>query len=114
MAFRGAEETLRARILELEQENAALRAEVARLGGEVPLTDPGPAPISIGTSIWSPCDSWLVGWEPESALLAYTGEARNEQYLRFLNLTRKAQVDFALAQNGARQVARFENVIWRR
>lgn len=107
MGFRGAEETLRARILELERENAALRAENQRLAGKKPISSPPPQPLRGGDPIWSPGDSWLHGWDPTSALLAYTGESRNQQYLRFLHVAERTQVSFALAENCSRYVARF-------
>jgi hypothetical protein len=112
MAFRGSEETLRARILELEEENASLRAELARLSGSTPLKDPGPAPVAIDRRMWWPGDSWLMGWDPPNALLAYTGEAGEDQYLRFLNVTKpKQSSDFLLAKGGAKCVARFDRGI---
>jgi hypothetical protein len=107
MSFRGAEETLRARILELEQENAELRAELERLGGKKPISQPPPPPLLGGEPIWSPGDSWLLGWDPASALLAYTGESRDQQYLRFLHPSEGKQVSFPLADKCARYVARF-------
>jgi hypothetical protein len=111
MAFRGAEETLRARILELEQENAELRAELERLGGKKPISHPPPPPLHGGDSIWSPGDSWLMGWDPASSLLSYTGESDNQQYLRFLDVSKNTPVSFALAANGAKHTARLATAI---
>lgn len=108
MAFRGSEETLRARILELEEENAKLRAEIARLSGATPLTDPGPAPVAVDRAMWWPGESWIMGWDPPNARLAHTGEVNDSQYLRFLGLSDpKSTTSFELAKNGAKHTVRF-------
>lgn len=107
MAFRGAEETLRARVLELEEENARLRAEVERLAGKKPISHPPPPPLKDGAPMWSPGESWLMGWDPANALFAYTGESMNQQYLRFLRVAENTNTSFALAENGAKHTARF-------
>jgi hypothetical protein len=111
MGFRGPEATLRARILELEEENARLRAEVDRLSGKTALTDAPPVPVANGVPIWSPGDSWLVGWEPSTGLLAYTGENVDDQHLRFLWLLQKRNASYELAENGARCVARLNDML---
>lgn len=107
MAFRGAEETLRARLLQLEEENAELRAELERLGGKKPISQPPPAPLRGGDAMWSPGESWLMGWAPERSLLAYTGVSGDQPYLRFLPLSQNPNVSFALAENGSKYTARF-------
>lgn len=108
MAYRSEEATLRARLEALEHENAALRAEVARLSGAVPLPGPAPAAVDLGGGIWSPGSSWLLGWIPKEQRVAYVGEARDERpCLRFFDLSRARRADHALAPDGAAHTARF-------
>lgn len=111
MAFRSAEETLRARVLELERENAELRAELARATGKVPLEDAGPDATPIGEPIWSPGSSWLLGWHPPEALLAYTGEADDRDLLRYVRVGGSVLADFALAKDGAKHTLRLPGAL---
>ncbi len=112
MSYRSEEASLRARLEELELENAALRAELARLSGAVPLTDPPPPAVDLGGGIWSPGSSWLLGWHPAEQLVAYVGETRDEQpCLRFARLAAGRQTDHALAAGGSALAARLGDAI---